>query len=92
VSKETIRALSGTAAREWARYRININNPAVHTDALTAAHNANPKKESARNTPLGRLCDPLKDIAPVAPFLASSALDFITGMAVVADGGLLISP
>jgi NAD(P)-dependent dehydrogenase (short-subunit alcohol dehydrogenase family) len=94
VAKEAIRALSRTAAREWARYRINVNviNPAAQTDALTASQAANPTKESARHTPLGRMGDPLRDIAPVALFLASSDSDFVTGMTVMADGGLLISP
>jgi NAD(P)-dependent dehydrogenase (short-subunit alcohol dehydrogenase family) len=94
VSKEAIRALSRTAAREWAKYRINVNviNPAAQTDALTASQNANPARESARHTPLGRMGDPLGDIAPVALFLASSDSDFITGMTMMADGGLLIGP
>jgi NAD(P)-dependent dehydrogenase (short-subunit alcohol dehydrogenase family) len=94
VSKEAIRALSRTAAREWARYRINVNviNPAAQTDALTASQNANPVRESARHTPLGRMGDPLADIAPVALFLASSDSDFVTGMTLMADGGLLIGP
>jgi NAD(P)-dependent dehydrogenase (short-subunit alcohol dehydrogenase family) len=94
VSKEAIRALSRTAAREWARYRINVNviNPAAQTDALTASQKANPAKESARSTPLGRMGDPALDIAPVALFLASSDSDFITGMTVMADGGTLIGP
>jgi NAD(P)-dependent dehydrogenase (short-subunit alcohol dehydrogenase family) len=94
VSKEAIRALSRTAAREWAKYRINVNviNPAAQTDALTASQNANPARESARHTPLGRIGDPLADIAPVALFLASSDSDFVTGMTMMADGGLLIGP
>jgi NAD(P)-dependent dehydrogenase (short-subunit alcohol dehydrogenase family) len=94
VSKEAIRALSRTAAREWAKYRINVNviNPAAQTDALAASQTANPTKESARHTPLGRLGDPFKDIAPVALFLASSDSDFVTGMTMMVDGGLLISP
>ncbi len=94
VSKEAIRALSRTAAREWAKYRINVNviNPAAQTEALRASQDANPGRESARHTPLGRLGDPARDIAPIALFLASSDSDFITGMTVMADGGLMIGP
>jgi dihydroanticapsin dehydrogenase len=42
----------------------------------------------ARNIPLGRLGVP-EDIAPVVYFLASEAASYLTGSALVVDGGLL---
>src|SRR6266702_3587197 len=79
------RSVMPRRGREW-------SSPAAQTDALTASQNANPTRESARHTPLGRLGDPRKDIAPVALFLASRESDFVTGMTMMAGGGLLIGP
>jgi NAD(P)-dependent dehydrogenase (short-subunit alcohol dehydrogenase family) len=95
-TKEAIRALTRTAAREWGRYKINVNviNPAAVTHALQAVqrdHGLGPGTEDAKHIPLRRLGDPLRDIAPVAVFLASSDSDFVTGMTVMADGGLMMT-
>jgi NAD(P)-dependent dehydrogenase (short-subunit alcohol dehydrogenase family) len=94
-TKEAIRALTRTAAREWGRYRINVNviNPAARSHALDEYQKSNPHKiDSARQVPLGRLGDPLTDIAPAALFLASSDSDYVTGLTMMVDGGLLIGP
>jgi NAD(P)-dependent dehydrogenase (short-subunit alcohol dehydrogenase family) len=95
VTKEAIRALTRTAAREWGRYRINVNviNPAARSRALDEYQQKNPPKtDPAAQVPLGRLGDALADIAPAALFLASSDSDYITGMTLMVDGGLLILP
>jgi NAD(P)-dependent dehydrogenase (short-subunit alcohol dehydrogenase family) len=47
--------------------------------------------EAAQHIPLRRLGDPLRDIAPVAVFLASADSDYVTGMTLMADGGLLMN-
>lgn len=94
-TKEAIRALTRTAAREWGRYRINVNviNPAARSHALDEYQKSNPHKiDSARQVPLGRLGDPLTDIAPAALFLASSDSDYVTGLTMMVDGGLLMGP
>jgi 2-hydroxycyclohexanecarboxyl-CoA dehydrogenase len=95
-TKEAIRALTRTAAREWGRYKINVNviNPAALSHALQAVQKdlgLPPGTENAAHIPLRRLGDPQRDIAPVAVFLASSDSDYVTGMTVMADGGLLMS-
>jgi NAD(P)-dependent dehydrogenase (short-subunit alcohol dehydrogenase family) len=95
VTKEGIRALSRTAAREWARYRINVNviNPAAKSRALEASQrDFPPKTDPGKAIPLGRLGDPERDIGAVAVFLASSDSDYVTGMTMMVDGGLLMGP
>jgi NAD(P)-dependent dehydrogenase (short-subunit alcohol dehydrogenase family) len=96
VTKEGIRALTRTAAREWGRYGINVNviSPSIRTDALDQFERANPEfiEGALAQVPLGRFGDPVKDAGPLAIFLASSASDFITGMTFMLDGGLLMYP
>lgn len=96
-TKEAIRSLSRTAAREWGRHGINVNviNPAALSHALTTFFKdfpPPPGTESAQHIPLRRLGDPEKDIAPVAVFLASDDSNYLTGMTMMADGGLLMGP
>jgi NAD(P)-dependent dehydrogenase (short-subunit alcohol dehydrogenase family) len=94
-TKEAIRALTRTAAREWGKYKINVNviNPASLTRALEESQSKHPPKtSSALSIPLGRLGDPQKDIGAAAVFLASSESDYITGMTFMVDGGLLMGP
>jgi NAD(P)-dependent dehydrogenase (short-subunit alcohol dehydrogenase family) len=90
VSKEALRTLTRSVAREWAQYQIcaNIICPAAMTTAMRefAAANA----ELAKNLPLppmGRLGDPEDDIAGVAVFLASEDARYVTGNTLFADGG-----
>lgn len=42
-------------------------------------------------TPLGRLCDP-DDVARAVLFLASDLSEFVTGVLLPVDGGILIQP
>jgi 2-hydroxycyclohexanecarboxyl-CoA dehydrogenase len=64
-TKEAIRALSRTAAREWGKYNINVNviNPAVVTDAMLGYLNAHSEQAEAMlgQVPLRRWGDPVKD-------------------------------
>ena len=90
-TKEAIRALSRTAAREWGKYGINVNviNPAVVTDAMLGYLNAHPEQAEAMlgQVPLRRWGDPVKDAGGLAVFLASSDADYLTGMTLQLDGG-----
>ena len=90
-TKEAIRALSRTAAREWGKYRINVNviNPAVVTDAMLGYLNAHPEQAEAMlgQVPLRRWGDPVKDAGGLAVFLSSSDADYLTGMTFQLDGG-----
>jgi NAD(P)-dependent dehydrogenase (short-subunit alcohol dehydrogenase family) len=95
-TKEGVRALTRTAAREWGKYKINVNvvSPSVWTDGLDEFDKKNPEfiKASLANIPLGRYGDPIKDMGPLAIFLGSSDSDYITGMTFMLDGGLFMSP
>jgi NAD(P)-dependent dehydrogenase (short-subunit alcohol dehydrogenase family) len=90
-TKEAIRALSRTAAREWGKYKINVNviNPAVMTGALTGYLGAHPDQAEPllAQIPLHRWGDPVKDAGGLAIFLASSDADYLTGMTFQLDGG-----
>jgi NAD(P)-dependent dehydrogenase (short-subunit alcohol dehydrogenase family) len=96
VTKEGIRALTRTAAREWAKYGITVNviNPAAKTDAAAHVEHINPEAfaHARAMIPMGRFGDPETDIAPVAVFLASAASGYVTGQTFEVDGGLLMHP
>jgi NAD(P)-dependent dehydrogenase (short-subunit alcohol dehydrogenase family) len=90
-AKEALRALTRTAAREWAPYGItaNVICPAAKTAASRAVFARNPELEVAADAsnPMGRLGDPDTDIAPVAVFLASADSRYLTGNTLFVDGG-----
>ena len=88
-SKEAIRTLTRTAAKEWGKYKIRVNT--ILPSALT------PKsvwylKESKTydlelsKVALGKFGTP-EDIAPTALYLASDESNFITGQTIGVDGG-----
>jgi NAD(P)-dependent dehydrogenase (short-subunit alcohol dehydrogenase family) len=95
-AKEGIRSLSRTAAREWGKYKINVNviNPAVRSDALIELEHNYPEMMARvrQSIPLGRFGDPIKDAGSLAVFLGSSDSDYITGMTIMLDGGSFMSP
>jgi NAD(P)-dependent dehydrogenase (short-subunit alcohol dehydrogenase family) len=94
-SKEGLRALTRTAAREWAGYGIcaNVICPAAATTAYKAFHDANPETADAMAAanPMGRMGDPERDIAGVALFLASEDCRYLTGNTLFVDGGAHIN-
>jgi NAD(P)-dependent dehydrogenase (short-subunit alcohol dehydrogenase family) len=96
VTKEAIRALSRTAAREWARHGITVNviTPAAKTNAAREIEQANPEAMAAAlaTIPMRRLGDPSTEIAPAALFLASDDARFITGQTLGVDGGVFLRP
>lgn len=90
-AKEAIRAITRTAAREWARHNILVNaiapaaaSPAYVSFAEAAPDNA---REMLKQNPIGRMGDPEHDIGGVALFLASDDSDYVTGNTIFADGG-----
>jgi len=89
--KEAVRAITRTAAREWARHGItaNIICPAAATAAYRAVAAADPAliAETLRNNPTGRMGDPEADIGGVAAFLASDDARYLTGNTLMVDGG-----
>ena len=90
-TKEGIRALTKTAAREWGREGITVNciAPGALSKRGQEFMKRDPEEFERRNaqkaTP--RLGDPEEDIAPVALFLASEESRFVTGQTMFADGG-----
>jgi NAD(P)-dependent dehydrogenase (short-subunit alcohol dehydrogenase family) len=90
-SKEAIRSLTRTAAREWGRHGVLVNCVCP----ASAAHRL-PPDDPARiasfaamyaDHPLGRDGDPEADIAPAVAFLLSDACAYITGQTLMVDGG-----
>lgn len=91
-AKEGIRALTRTAAKEWARDGIIVNcycpasfenRPGVPPgEFLRASHD-----EFWRNHPMGRVGDAADDIGPVVRFLCSDACRYMTGQTLMVDGG-----
>ena len=90
-AKEALRALTRTAAREWAAHGIcaNVICPGAKTAASRAVFAEHPELELMADAanPMGRLGDPDADIAPVAVFLASDDCGYLTGNTLFVDGG-----
>jgi NAD(P)-dependent dehydrogenase (short-subunit alcohol dehydrogenase family) len=91
-SKEAIRALTRTAAREWAQHGIvtNCYCPAAagHRDAPPDDDlRADAWNAMYRNHPMRRDGDPEDDIAPVVLFLCSPAAQWLNGETLMVDGG-----
>ena len=95
-AKEANRALTRTAAREWAQYNITVNCiiPGMLTEGSKEFFDANPEhyKHSLANIPLGRLGDPEKDAGALAVFLASEGGHYLTGDTFNIDGGRCMRP
>jgi len=85
-SKEAIRALTRTAAREWAKDGIVVNAIAPAA-APPRAVGSEHYEAFMRACPAGRNGDPELDIGPVALFLCSDACRFLTGQTFMVDGG-----
>lgn len=96
VTKEAIRALTRTAAREWGQYGITVNciNPALETRAFDAWKSARPDFVEAlkEKIPMRRLGDPERDAGPLAVFLASPGSDYMTGGTFMLEGGMHTLP
>lgn len=90
-AKAGIIGLTKSAAVEYAAYKININAicPGFVYSAMTkpALEIEEMKNIILDRTPLGVIGDPKKDIAPLAVYLASDESDFMTGQAILIDGG-----
>ena len=90
-TKEAIRALSKTAAREWGREGINVNIlcPLAKSPGVAALLEQAPEMERKMTAgqPLGRIGECEEDIGGVAVFLASEEARYITGHTLPADGG-----
>lgn len=94
-AKEALRALTRTAAREWAPTGVVVNAvcPGARSAAFRRIAEAHPEiaETAEAANPMGRLGDPLTDIAPVAVFLASEDCRYLTGNTLFVDGGAHIN-
>ena len=90
-AKEALRALTRTAAREWAPTGVTVNAlcPAAKSQAFFRAIGDYPELEAMADAanPMGRMGDPYDDIPPVAVFLAGDASRYLTGNTLFVDGG-----
>jgi NAD(P)-dependent dehydrogenase (short-subunit alcohol dehydrogenase family) len=88
-SKEAIRALTRTAAREWAADGIVVNciAPAAADHHGDAAKQSEGYRTFVESCPMGRQGDPETDMGPLAWFLCSDACRYLTGHTFMADGG-----
>jgi NAD(P)-dependent dehydrogenase (short-subunit alcohol dehydrogenase family) len=92
-SKAGVLALTKAMALDCAPFNVQVNAicPGPVLTPMTAARFSDPDVLAAKLTeiPLGRMGRPA-DIASAAAFLASSEADWITGHALVVDGGMSI--
>src|SRR5207244_10669479 len=91
-SKEAIRALTRTAAREWAIDGIVVNAiaPAAADHHGEAAKQSEGYRIFVESCPMKRQGDPELDIGPLAWFLCSDACRFLTGHTFMAAGGAVM--
>jgi NAD(P)-dependent dehydrogenase (short-subunit alcohol dehydrogenase family) len=88
-SKEAIRALSKTAAREWGKHKIRVNTilpSALTPKSIWYLENSGTYDLELAKVAMGRFGEP-HDIAPTAIFLASDDSDFVTGQTIGVEGG-----
>jgi NAD(P)-dependent dehydrogenase (short-subunit alcohol dehydrogenase family) len=91
-TKEAIRGLTRSAAREWGQYNITVNVicPACESAATIVYMRDNP--EMAARTllaiPMRRLGKPVDDLGALVAGLLGDDARFITGQTFFADGGL----
>lgn len=95
MAKEALRALTRTAAREWAPHGIccNVICPAALSASARRIMAQQPgmiERIEAAN-PMGRMGDPEVDIGGAALFLASDDARYVTGNTLFVDGGAHIN-
>jgi len=91
MAKESVRALTRVAAREWGEHSITVNSncPAAETDTGKEVM-ASGLVDSLAVPPIARFGSPYEDIAPLVVFLASDQASFLTGYNYMIDGGISI--
>jgi len=88
-SKEAIRALTKTAAKEWGSQGIRVNTilpSALTPKSIWYLEESGTYDLELSKVAMGRFGE-AKDIAPTAIFLASDESDFVTGQTIGVEGG-----
>lgn len=88
-SKESIRALTKTAAREWGKHGIRVNTilpSALTPKSIWYLEQSGTYELERAKVAMNRFGEP-DDIAPSALFLASDESSFVTGQTIGVDGG-----
>ncbi len=91
-SKEAIRALTRTAAREWGKDQIRVNTilpAALSPKAKWYLEDSGTYDLELAKVAMGRFGAP-EDIAPTAIFLASDESNFVTGQTICVEGGAVM--
>jgi NAD(P)-dependent dehydrogenase (short-subunit alcohol dehydrogenase family) len=95
-AKEAIRALTRTAAREWAKDEITVNAiiPGMLTEGLMAFAKEYPEhiEKSKQSIPLRRLGDPEQDAGGLVTYLATRGAKYLTGQTFNLNGGQNMRP
>jgi NAD(P)-dependent dehydrogenase (short-subunit alcohol dehydrogenase family) len=95
-AKEAIRGLTRTAAREWGKYNITVNNiiPGMLTEGSRHFFEAHPEHaaNSLANIPMGRFGEPELEIGALVVFLCTPGAHYITGDTFNVDGGRCLRP
>jgi NAD(P)-dependent dehydrogenase (short-subunit alcohol dehydrogenase family) len=88
-SKEAIRALTKTAAKEWGKHKIRVNTilpSALTPKSIWYLKESNSYDFELSKVAMGYFGTP-DDIAPLAIFLAADESNYITGQTIGAEGG-----
>ncbi len=88
-SKEAIRSLTRTAAKEWGRHGIRVNTilpSALTPKSIWYLEDSGTYDLELAKVAMGRFGGP-EDIAPTAVFLAADESNFVTGQTIGVDGG-----
>lgn len=88
-SKEAIRAMTRTAAREWGKHGIRVNTilpSALTPKSIWYLEDSGTYDFELAKVAMGRFGGP-EDIGPTAVFLASDESNYVTGQTIGVDGG-----
>jgi NAD(P)-dependent dehydrogenase (short-subunit alcohol dehydrogenase family) len=88
-SKEAIRSLTRTAAKEWGKHGIRVNTilpSALTPKSIWYLEDSGTYDVELAKVAMGRFGGP-EDIAPTALFLASDESNYVTGQTIGVDGG-----
>lgn len=92
-AKSGVLGLTMSAAREWARYGINVNSVCygvVETPMTTTIRNEKFRDRYLGQIPLGRFAD-AREVAPATWFFLTDAASYVTGQNLSVDGGFHIT-